>query len=91
MTKKIVGILEFKELSISHQLDLLHADGVYVGKRRVDHFHVILFQLNGFYVEVFYKEYRKEIDHLTCSVLTDILHPYLDQINVRDLNKGKTN
>jgi hypothetical protein len=48
-----------------------------------------LFQLHGFYVEVFYKQYRKIIDHIITSDSTEILHPYLDQINIRDFNDGK--
>ncbi len=89
MTKKLIGLLEFKELSLNHQLDLLQKDGVYVGKRKLNQLHIILFQLNGFYVEVYYKQYRKEVNYLVSSDQTEILIPYLDQVQVRDLNKGK--
>jgi hypothetical protein len=89
MTKKLLGVKEFDKLEEALQFDLLHRDGVYVGKRKSGKQTVILFQLYGFYVEVYYKQYRKVIDHIVTSDETDILQPYLDQIQVRDLNKGK--
>lgn len=87
MTKKAIGSAEFKELSQEMQFDMLHTNGVYVGKRKVENQTVVLFQLSGFYVEVFYKQYRKKIDHTVISDSADILQPYMNQIQVRDINK----
>lgn len=87
MTKKLLSRLDFLQLSVTEQFDLLQRDGVHVGKRKDSDLAVILFQLYGFYVEVFYKQYRKVVDHIVTSESTDILQPYLDQIQVRDLNK----
>ncbi len=89
MTKKVLRLREFLELSEKEQFELLHFDGVHVGKRKVSSQTVILFQLYGFYVEVYYKQYRKVIDHVVTSENTDILQPYLDQIHIRDLKNGK--
>lgn len=86
MTKKALSLTEFIDLPQEIQFQVLHKHGVYVGKRKVDNKTVVLFQLHGFYVEVFYKQYRKIIDHVVTSDNTDIIQPYLDQINVRDLN-----
>ena len=91
MTKKLLRLLDFLELEEQEQLDLLYTDGAHVGKRKMERQTVILFQLYGFYVEVFYKQYRKVIDHISTSESTDILQPYLDQIHIRDLKKGKEN
>jgi hypothetical protein len=90
MTKKLFALSEFSKLSPEHQLQLLHCDGVHVGKRKVGRRTVVLLQLYGFYVEVHYKVYRKEIHHLITSKNTDILQPYLNQINIPDLNAGKS-
>ena len=87
MTKKALTLSEFADLPGELQFDLLHKHGVYVGKRKCDNYAVVLFQLHGFYVEVFYKKYRKDIDHVITSATTDILHPYLNQINVNELNE----
>lgn len=89
MTKKALSLSEFSDLPPELQFDVLHKHGVYVGKRKIDQKTVVLFQLHGFYVEVYYQQYRKLIDHLITSENTDILHPYLDQINIRDLNDEK--
>ncbi len=89
MTKKAISLAEFMDLPEELQFEVLHKHGVYVGKRRLGEHVVVLFQLNGFYVEVFYKQYRKTIDHLITSDTTEILQPYLDQIHIRDLKDDK--
>lgn len=86
MTQKLLRQQDFLQLSEPEQFELLHRDGVHVGKRIVDGQTVILLQLYAFYVEVFYKQYRKLIAHIHTSESTDILQPYLDQIHIRDLN-----
>ena len=89
MTKKALSLTEFMDLPQEIQFEVLHKHGVYVGKRKLDKRSVVLFQLHGFYVEVYYKQYRKIIDHLITSNSTDILQPYLDQINIKDFEEGK--
>ena len=87
MTKKALGLAEFKEMAFDLQFEILHRDGVHIGKRKVDDMIVILFQLYTFYVEVYYVQYRKVIHHIVTSEDTNILQPYLEQIHVKDLNK----
>jgi len=86
MTKKALSLGEFKELPAEFQFDILHKHGVYVGKRKEREQTIVLFQLHGFYVEVFYKQYRKTVDRIVTSESAEILSPYLNQIDVRDLN-----
>jgi hypothetical protein len=89
MTRKILTGVEFEALSEEARLDLLHRDGVYIGKRNCDGQVLILFQLYGFYVEVHYKNYRRDISHLLVSGDVNMLQPYLDQIHVSGLNSKK--
>jgi hypothetical protein len=89
MTKKAIGLAEYIELTEVEQFEVLHRDGVYVGKRKLGKQTVVLFQLYGFYVEVFYKHYRKHVDRTVATDNADILHPYIDQINIRDLDNDK--
>jgi hypothetical protein len=89
MTKKAIGLLEFNALPDEIQFDVLHRDGVYVGKRKLAGRTVLLMQLYGFYVEVHYEQYRKKIGHIITSDHTDILQPYIDQVQVKGLNKKK--
>lgn len=91
MTKKLLRADDFLALPQNRQVDLLHTDGVHIGKRRVGRQTVILFQLYSFYVEIHYRQYRKAIDRLIVSESTDTLQPYLEQIQVRGLNQdGKS-
>jgi hypothetical protein len=87
MTKKAISFAEYNELSKSLQLDILQRDGVHVGKRTVEGQVVILFQLYGFYVEVFYRQYRRDVAAIHTSASAEILQPYLDQIRIRGLDK----
>lgn len=89
MTKKALSLTEFMDLPQELQFEMLHKHGVYVGKRKADKQTIVLFQLHGFYVEVYYKQYRKIIDRIVTTDSTDILQPYLDQIHIRDLSNDK--
>lgn len=86
MTKKALSLPEFMKLPQELQFKLLHQHGVYVGKRKIGNQTVVLFQLHGFYAEVFYKQYRKLIERLVTSDNPEILQPYLDQINIKELD-----
>lgn len=89
MTKKALSLSEFVELPQQVQFEMLHKQGVYVGKRKLGKQTIVLFQLHGFYVEVYYRQYRKVIDHIITSETTEILQPYLDQINLKGFNGEK--
>ena len=89
MTKKALSLSEFIQLPQQLQFEILHKHGVYVRKRKIDKQTVVLFQLHGFYVEVYYKQYRKIIDHIVTSDSTEILQPYLNQIHLKGLNGDK--
>ncbi len=76
---------EYKQLAQSEKIDLLYKEGVYIGKRMVGDFRVVLYQLESFYVEVLYKDYRRNISRLSFSQYTGILDPYLEQIDIEML------
>jgi hypothetical protein len=76
---------EFQLLPGSEQLDLLQQSGCYVGKRRENNLTVLLYQLDVFYVEVFYAKYRCFIKRIHCFRSTAYLDPYLEQIDVEHL------
>jgi hypothetical protein len=80
-------LTEFCNLPESIQLAKLYKDGAYIGKRKHEGQTVLLFQYHGFYAEIYYSSYRKEIDHIVLSEDVTILHPYFDQIHVAFFNK----
>lgn len=75
-------LLDFTRLSEKEKVALLYEQGVYIGKRRQSNTVVVLYQLDGFYAEVFYRTYRREIDHISCFSGTTRLAPYLAGVDV---------
>jgi hypothetical protein len=76
---------EFRILSDQEQLDIVYSKGVYIGKRKTRGLVSVLYQVESFYVELFYKKYRYHISHTRCSASIVIAEPYLDQIDLAEL------
>lgn len=76
---------EFTYLPQKEKVALLYDYGVYIGKRRHGKIIAVLYQLEGFYAEVFYRTYRREIDRISCFSDTARLDPYLAGIDVEPL------
>jgi hypothetical protein len=76
---------DFTPLSLEEKAARLYYQGVYIGKRKQGTTIVVLYQLEGFYAEVFYRTYRRVIDHIYCFSGTARLDPYLTDIDVEQL------
>jgi hypothetical protein len=76
---------EFSDLPDEDKASLLYDDGTYIGKRKLATTTVILYQLEGFYAEVYYRQYRRIIEDISCFADTARLDPYLPQIDVEHL------
>lgn len=76
---------EFYDLPEEEKVALLYDQGVYIGKRKLAATTVILYQLEGFYAEVYYRQYRRIIECISCFAGTARLDPYLAQIDVEHL------
>ncbi|TCJ12042.1 hypothetical protein EPD60_15915 [Flaviaesturariibacter flavus] len=86
MTKKAITPELFRDMPPDTQMNLLQRDGAYIGKRIAEGQPAILYQLQGFYVEVRYEAYRKHVEQIVASDDTALLQPYLEQVKVRDLD-----
>jgi hypothetical protein len=75
-------VFEFQLLSLTDQLDLLYVHGVYIGKRRCGNQRIVLYQFEGYYVEVFYSKYRCYPERLRCFRSTVLLDPYLENMEL---------
>lgn len=75
-------LCEFSILPDREKAALLYRQGVYVGKRRLRHTVVLLYQLEGFYAEVYYRQYRRLIERIAVFADTARLDPYLTEIDV---------
>ena len=76
---------DFQLLPEQDQIDILYQFGIYIGKHKQAVSINLLYQLEGFYVEVFYRKYRSHVKHLHCFESTEFLDPYLEQIDVENL------
>ncbi len=76
---------QFILLSEEEKASLLYEHGVYIGKRKLAATTVVLYQLEGFYAEVYYRQYRRIIECISCFAGTARLDPYLAQIDVEHL------
>jgi hypothetical protein len=78
-------MVEFRQLELPEQIADLYEHGVYLGKRKEEELAVLLYQLDCFYVEVFYKTYRKDVLEIQVSESVLVLDPYLEQIDLEFL------
>ena len=72
----------FLSLTEEEQLTLIERRGVYIGKRKCEPFHSLLYQVETFYVELLYSRYRLHLDHILCTRSTAILDSYLDIVDI---------
>jgi hypothetical protein len=77
-------IVDFTDLTLSDQVELLYRDGVFLAKIKQGNTYVILYQIEKMYVEIFYIRYRSVVSHIKCSESTEILQPYLEQIRLEE-------
>lgn len=75
-------LIEFRQLPEAEQMSIIRKSGVYIGKRRLPGITVLLYQVESFYVEVFYTKYRHSIAKVNYTEYTGILDPYLEQIEI---------
>jgi hypothetical protein len=75
----------FQKLSQSGQCRELLVQGVCIGERRYGEAPVLLFQVEGFYVEVFFDPFTDEVVLSRCFENTDELQPYLNAIDISHL------
>ena len=61
---------EFERMDLCYQLNLLIEEGLYVGKRKLGNFTVLLYQLEEFYIELFYSAYRLHLFEVRCFTST---------------------
>jgi hypothetical protein len=76
---------DFKFENKHTKAKLLVKNGVFLAKRRQDDQEILLFQLGCFYVEMFYGLEEEEIGYIRVFESTDLLQPYLDNIDISAL------
>ena len=75
-------LVNFIILPQGEQIDLLYQNGVYIGKIKLEDITVLLYQLDAFYIQLSYSQYRVSIENMHFYETTDVLEPYLEQIQL---------
>ena len=76
---------EFSVLDPIEQQEIVLDHGIYLTSRLADGFGVLLFQVDMFYVELFYPDNKESSLIIKCFESTDELTPYLKKINIAPL------
>lgn len=76
---------EFKDLETAQQVELLYRNAAYISKRKEGTSILVLYQLDGFYVEIQYLKYRYYIARINVFASVDQLDPYLQAMDVEEL------
>lgn len=80
-----MNLFEFSLLYEPQQADLLYEEGCFIGKRKNFLHNILLYQLDTFYVEIYYLKHRQQIARIRCTSSMKILDPYLEQIPIEEL------
>jgi hypothetical protein len=75
-------LYEYKQLEETEQAIALWDKGVHLGERFNGEHNILLYQMDGFYVEVFYHPDCNAIVRIRSFKSTGQLLPYLDQMDV---------
>jgi hypothetical protein len=78
---------EFLQLHEDAQLETLWYNGEQVGRRREGEFLILLYQVEGFYVEVFYHTRDKQIKKYVSFECLDKLDPYIADMDISPVYK----
>ena len=81
-------LYQFKTLEKGHKLETLCKDGVRLMERTVGHYMITLYQIEYFYVEVYFDAQLMEITKLHAFNTTLLLEPYLEQMDISFLISG---
>ncbi|MGD1845153.1 MAG: hypothetical protein ACFB10_07140 [Salibacteraceae bacterium] len=82
LTKK-----EFKKLSLNEKYRRLKRGGEFIGSRMFDSYHVHLFFIEEFYVEVWQRLGLSQIYWIEPVNSDRTLHNYLDHIDIQELTE----
>lgn len=77
-----MNLMEFKQLSERKQHHLISKKGVLLSERNTKSFLVFLYQIEGFYIEMFFYKENGVFATLKSFDNLDELSPYLNEINL---------
>jgi hypothetical protein len=77
-----MNFYDFLQLDETEQVEVLWYNGEQIGRRREGEYLILLYQVEGFYVEVFYHSKLREIKRYLSFDCTERLEPYIENIDI---------
>lgn len=74
-------LYQFNALNDTNQAEAIW-EGTFLAHREVGVFRILLYQIDSFYVEVYYQKEKNVLSHFRSFTTTRLLQPYLDQIDL---------
>ena len=79
-------LYQFNVLLKKEKIAKVWNEGNFVSDRKDNNFSVLLYQVEAFYVELYYNGQENVIDKLRSFSSTNQLEPYLTHIDISDIN-----
>ena len=76
---------EFRNLNEEKQREFFIKKAVLLGERKTQQYYILLFQLEGFYIEIFSSKKEGEVTLIKTFTTTQELEPYLQAIDISEL------
>lgn len=76
---------EFRNLNEEKQREFFIKKAVLLGERKTQQYYILLFQLEGFYIEIFSCQKEHEVTLIKTFTTTKELEPYLNAIDISNL------
>jgi hypothetical protein len=76
---------EFRLLAKERQIDVIKDKGAYLSIRQEEETDIILYQLEGFYVEVLFDGHQLQGPKIKCFDIDESLDIYLEQVNIDEV------
>lgn len=79
-------LYQYKGLTESNQLEVLRRRGVHLATREEDFYQVRLYQIDGFYVELYHHTHFNVTAHTHSFEDTELLEPYFEALDAELLS-----
>jgi hypothetical protein len=76
---------DFRILQLDEQMDIIEKKGIFLDHRTCESYSVVLFQIDGFYVELFFHVIKLIYKKIRIFEDTTLLDPYINTIDITEL------
>jgi hypothetical protein len=77
-----MNVFDFHSVCEKKQLDILEQEGVLIAERVGSFYNIKLYQIDSFYVELYFHTHFNVVVNINCFTNTDCLDPYLESIDI---------